>query len=532
MLTIPGAPDHELVQTSAARRIAELAARSGPLGMAHFEHRVQLETPAAWLPEGRPDLGEPSGWVAGQKPERKFQSFRHDLIIGSFHPGHRAKWTAHELCHALVGFAWAPGAPPLFHALAARLAEVLPVALYYFFDEIDLARCPEHVGQGPLFNHYCAACKRAAAAGPTAPGPDAAARRSEGLAFVEGELAATRRALRLGRPVCHRWATLELMSDGLAYAAAHGARLTSPEMARFVEGFFPDRTGWCPSLEALAARVEALTAHAVGQGEATPLAGGPWRPVVQDVAWRLLQVRSETEGDARDGLDALVDALAAAPDEAGLLAAIAGYEALHADFVLPAPADLFAVGYPLPGGAYGRSTRQIAEGLKTACPDALSALGAEREAAIADFVAHDEAARVPLGRRFAAYLASHRPGSHEAAVAGFEAAIVHARPRDPGELTLGWAGVDTEIPVRLAAGAEVVEAPAGAVGAAAQPVVVLREVDGRVSLVPVPPEAAARLSAVGQGGAPLAALALADEVAGLLVDAGALVPLRWPVRPR
>ena len=138
---VPGAPLEELERSTAARRVAELAAHSQLL-MSHYEYRVALPVPDAWRPEGRPDLGEPQGWVAGVLPESKYQGFRHDRLIGSLHPGHRAKWTTHELLHGLVGFAWRPGASTLFHALAARMAEVLPVALWYFFDEAHLKRCP------------------------------------------------------------------------------------------------------------------------------------------------------------------------------------------------------------------------------------------------------------------------------------------------------------------------------------------------------------------------------------------------------
>ena len=115
-----GAPPTEYTRTPAARRVARLAAASG-LFQFHFEHRHHLPLPQAWVPEGAHDLAEPPEWDRGILTERKYQSFRHDLPIGSFHPHHRAKWATHELCHGLVGFAWYVDAPPLFHATAARL---------------------------------------------------------------------------------------------------------------------------------------------------------------------------------------------------------------------------------------------------------------------------------------------------------------------------------------------------------------------------------------------------------------------------
>ncbi|HIN85132.1 MAG TPA: hypothetical protein EYN06_01535, partial [Myxococcales bacterium] len=134
---VEGALPHELTRTPASALIGRLAAQSN-LMLSHFEHRVEFSLPEAWLPVGRADLSEAPGWQNGVLTESKYQAFRHDRISGSFHPGHRAKWTAHELCHGLVGFAWQPGAGRFFHALSARLAEVLPVALWYFFDEAGL----------------------------------------------------------------------------------------------------------------------------------------------------------------------------------------------------------------------------------------------------------------------------------------------------------------------------------------------------------------------------------------------------------
>jgi hypothetical protein len=102
----PGcAPSSEFLRSPAAMRVGQLAARDG-LTLFHFEHRVHLPLPLDWVPEHDPELAEPPQWVGGVLPEAKYQSFQHDSPLGSFHPGHRAKWSTHELCHALVGFAW------------------------------------------------------------------------------------------------------------------------------------------------------------------------------------------------------------------------------------------------------------------------------------------------------------------------------------------------------------------------------------------------------------------------------------------
>ena len=237
---IPGAPEAELDRSPAARRVGTLAAASG-LRLAHWEHRVQLEQPEGWQPVNRPDLGQPSTWVDGVLPETKFRTFRLDRRIGSFNPSHRAKWTAHELLHGLVGFGWRPDGTALFHATAARLSEVLPVALWYFFDEAGLARCDRHTGQGPLFGTFCPACERAAQQGPAA-GTDPELV-EQGRAFVQRELDACDKSARTGRVWPNRWATIDLSSDGLAYAASHMAALCrTRSFARWVAGVLHART--------------------------------------------------------------------------------------------------------------------------------------------------------------------------------------------------------------------------------------------------------------------------------------------------
>ena len=179
---VDGAPDHELSRSPAAARVGRLAAASG-LALNHFEHRVHLPVPDHWLPDDRADLGGTGGHLV----EHKYAHHRNDDLLGSFNPGHRAKWTAHELCHGLAGFAWRPGATPLFHALSARLSEVVPVALWYFFDEAGLRRCPDH--DGPLFGLYCPACEAAATQGPRPLTARDEAALADGLAFVDRELA-------------------------------------------------------------------------------------------------------------------------------------------------------------------------------------------------------------------------------------------------------------------------------------------------------------------------------------------------------
>jgi hypothetical protein len=445
MLSPP--PDwHELTRSPAAMAVGRLAARAG-LGFAHFEHTVTLPEPEAWAVPGRPDLGVVGGWRGGVLPESKFRHFRLDRMVAGFHPGHRAKWSSHELLHRLVGFAWTPDASPFWLAAAARLAELLPVALWYHLDEIGLRRCSDHADGATLFDAHCAACEEAAAHGPV---PVDAARvdqtLTEARAFVARERDAIARSLREGRPIPSRWFTIDLCSDGLAWAAAHGPRLASPAFATYVERFFAPGLGWHPTLDALDARVESLfekLAAAVCAGAPAPAsddgAADPEplrrRWIAADVAWRLLTVREDCGDSVADELDAIVDGLAASHDVA---TAAAAYRDLHADFELPEPEDVFAVGYDL-GGGLGRSVRQIREGLATAVPSALRLLGADADAHVEAFVRGDGLERRPLGLRFARHLIrAHAPAAAVDA-ARLEALLTHAPPQDPMVATLAGA---------------------------------------------------------------------------------------------
>lgn len=534
---VPGAPAHELARSPAAGRVGALAAAAG-LGMAHFEHRHHLPLPEDWTPPGRPELGDPPAWSSGSLPESKYQSFRHDLLLGSFHPGHRAKWTGHELLHGLVGFAWRPGASRLFLALAARLAEVLPVALWYFFDEVDLRRCPAHAGQGPLFGAWCGACEDAARRGPDPRPAERERWLAEGRAFVDRELASALRSRRDGRPRSSPYATLDLMSDGLAYAEAHAARLGSPGFEELVARFFPPSTGHHADLEALEARVLELVDAVTGAtpvAAVTPLRGGRWRFVAQDLGARLLQIRADTDGDCALELDRAIAQLAARPDEAGVAATIDAYRALHDDWELPPPEAVFAVGYPLPLGL-GSDLEQLERGLESACPNALAPFAPDQlRAVVADFAAADLAAprRAPIGRRLVAFLEGHRLEGigdadmrrRAAAIARVEAALVHAAPRDAAEATLGWDSPERS--ARLATGLEIVHAPAGVVDDAATDLAILRDPDGAVGAHALSPEVAAILRGWGDGARALAAVALPGAEIAALCDAGVLIPSRW-----
>jgi len=534
MSPVENAPAHELSRSPAAARIGELAADSGLL-LSHFEQRWEPDWPERWNPQGRPDLGERAGWVQGVLPETKFRTFQLDRLIGSMHPAHRAKWTAHELCHGLVGFAWKADATPLWRATAARLAELLPVTLWYFLDEAGLRRCPDHAGGGPLYGTHCPGCEASAALGPTGDDPSEWHRR--GRRYVEAELAAVARTLRTGRPVPNRHATLVLSSDGLAYEAAHGARLASPEFHAWVERFCDEGDGWHASLDALEARVVALLDDLCGGRPAAPWSGGRERWIAQDLGWRLVCLQADAEGELAVALDALSGALAEAPTSDGIATCIQGYRALHEDWILPPPGAVFGVGYRLPGGL-GIDEGLLAAGVASALPATWALMGDEAQDIISEF-AHmgPPAARVPIGRRFAAFLSAADEPGQWVDQARFEAAVTHATSGDAGEATLGMQSPAGDR-VQTAQGVEIIRLTHGvttepdaiddAIGPLDAPMflAVRRAPDAEVDVIQLS-EAAAEALEAAETPTVIADLGLdADERDGLM-HLGLLVPEAW-----
>lgn len=539
---IQGAPAHELKRSSAAREIARQATRS-QLFFAHFERRAQLPSPPGWLPDGAD--AEPPVFAGGVLAESKYQAFRHDLLVASFHPSHRPQWTAHELCHGLIGFAYRPGASTLFHVLAAWLAELIPVALWYFFDEVDLRRCPRHQGGGPLFQAHCAACEREAERGPRPRDRDSARSLADGKRFVERELAAIAQARRLGRPLGTRFATIDLAEDAVSYVSGHGARLRAPEMEHFSARFFAPDQGRHDSLDALEARVVALCASLCGGPAPAPWRATRWDYCAQDLGYRLLGVRARSEGQLAHELDGIVEALADARSERGVRASIASYRDLYADARksrtrgarLPSPELLFAVGYALPEGL-GCAEAQIAEGIASACPSTWQALGRERDQITRAFCAHDVDERSPIGRRFARFLQEEKPGPLSD-MARVEAAITHVLPREP------W--LDCLDPreakgptLQLAQGVELVPLTYDVMGAEpsklrrarklrqARCLLVLRRTGAEaVDVLELPAIAAAVLEQSARRGLPRSAFAMEETTIDDLLAAGVLVPTAY-----
>jgi len=521
-----GTPARDHRRSPAAQRVGELAAADGLFAF-HFEHRFALDLPEMWVEPGQEEHASPSRWADGVLPERKYQSFRHDLAVASFHPGHRGKWSSHELCHALVGFGWHPGATRFFHATAGRLAELLPVVLYYFLDEVRLQRCARHAGGGPLYREFCADCEQAAAFRETT--AEDRQHLVDAARFLDAELAAIARSRRLGQPIAHRYGSLDLCSDGVAYARAHHRRLNSAAMERFAAFLVPGG-GWSADLDALEARVVEVSRALVGGGcsaLAPDPSAGRDRWARQDLAFRMLTVWSETQGEAASAILEQVERLHRAPFSELREA----WEGLTESFILPSATELFAVGYTLAGP--GSHLPQLDEGLRSVTPLVLELADDAGIDLVAPFAAEDPCQRQPIGDRFAEWLAEAHPDV--APLAQLETAIRGVRPDTlalslgPGEGAVLCDGARVVFgPTDLFALSEAVDA--GTISGVATEgrlslvldgsawaVVVGRDAVGELVLVELDPEDAA---AVLEGrGSP--------EVVAQLVELGVMRPQRW-----
>lgn len=557
-------PAKEYHRSPAAALTAKFAQEAG-LFHFHFERRTHQALPESWVPSHQPELAEPPQWSEGILPEAKYQSFRHDLPIASFHPHHRAKWAAHELCHGLVGYGWRSDATPFFHALAGRLAELLPVALWYFFDEAHLQRCPIHHGQGALFRAFCADCEAIASATPD--DPQALTRLSEGVSFVERELAAVAKSRRLGRPIDHHWTTINLSSDGVAYAQGHRQRLSSPLFHEYAARFTTPGAGRHDTLDALEERVIDVMTALLGLGAPRPLAPTPvhgrWRWMSQDLAWRLLLEAHHRESKdvhgLLDGLEALylrtLDTKLP-PQELQILGEdtmqtlITTYSDLaRVHHNLAPPADLFATGYPIPSGP--PQWLGLADGLETIAPLSALVFDDTLPQQIQRFSAADGWERAPLITRWSRWVDNnHDP--RVAAIVSWEAAAgtIPRAPLQPLQRQYGdgetyrlsphaklWRCPDNAL--ALAEGLdegriEGEETPEGvmtlraAAGTLPEPestaYVLAREEDGEVLLLELDPMTADELAALGEG---QSLLHCTDEERDALLAHGVLEPARW-----
>jgi hypothetical protein len=442
---ITNAPNFELFRSPAAQAIGDLSNKSS-LFLTHFEYKNHLSIPVLWLPENRPDLDGEVKWSNGHLKEHKYLHFRYDQSLKSFHPGHRAKWTAHELCHALVGFAWNPTMTPLMHSLVARTAELLPVALWYFFDEVQLKRCEMHEGMGTLFQEYCRDCERLARTPRSFDEMDQKLIEN-GIKFVKDELSAVAKSRRFSRPISHIFASLDLSSDALAYVSMHQQRMNDAFFRDFIDKFHGSHTGMWHDLDELEDRVLSLCSMLTGGLAPNPLNTNKEQLIAQDIAWRFYTIAAQCEDEeAIVALEDLIDILAQQPN--ALPKVVNLYRDLYQEWMLPEPEQMFAVGYDLGHDLnLGWDVNQAYEGIKSACPQTALVLGEEglfeQVSVFAPWdLAHPQ--RIPIARRFAQFLNQTASGPL-CDLVHYEAALMHPEPPDSNAISLGWVGAEGKL---------------------------------------------------------------------------------------
>jgi hypothetical protein len=399
---------------------------------------------------------KPLVWQRGVLKEDQYSHFRHDQPLGSFNPHHVAKWTAHELCHGLVGFAWSPYMTTFAHTLSARLSELLPIALLYFLDEAQLRRCPLHYLQGPLFSDRCLYCETLATKGPRLPELEDQSWLQKGVDFVRAELNAVARSRRFGRPLPNRFATLDLNSDAMTYMVYQKKRMQDPLFRQYIDLFHGPDTGMWSDLDELEDRLWGLTETLSGGLPSNPLKARRPQWIAQDIGWRLLTIAGQCEDtEAIDALETMAETMSKSPKSLHLV--IQKYQTLHDEFFIPPPQQMFAVGYDL-GGGWGWDLDQAVDGVISSCPELSTLLDRdELSEQVSAFIPWDlkYPRRQPIGRRFSQFLAETAQGPL-ADLALYESAIHHPDPPDPWAMSLGW---DSEVHglIRRAQGVEVIE---------------------------------------------------------------------------
>lgn len=351
-------------RSPAASWVFTLAQKKGH-GFFQYESRKQLEEAPVW------EAGEemPYAWESGFMFEDKYSGFRTDLLIASFQPAHSSKWTAHELLHNLLGFSWVEGQDVFYHALASRLSEALPVALFYFFDEVGGRRCERHQFSSVVFPKDCNDCLDLAKQG-EGQWDSQDLHCKLGLDFLDREIQAVKRSLSTGRVYENQFMGLNLTTDAMFYAKKQQARLQYPLSLRLLEEFYQPNHLVHYSIDSLITRTEELatalcqqdlTFSDVNQMSDTKA----WQ---MDVAWRLINMACWVENtEIYPAIEELVFDLLL-KDDSSLVSCIEQYEKLCEQYELIPPSDLFSVGYTLDLG-YGYSLQQIKDGLASQYPE-------------------------------------------------------------------------------------------------------------------------------------------------------------------
>jgi len=267
-----GLPPAEVRASPFGIRAIGRATRRGVTSV-HRELRRVLPAPVA-SNVADPDHGV---WDRGVLRIGKYQAFVADAPFATYDPAHLDKWAPHEMMHRALGFFWRRDATRWELYLGARLNELVPVALWYGFDQLARDWAKPELEVGALFDRTAARSECPApwwSEDATSLEERVRADRASlawGLQHVATELDAVDAERRTGSRVrtIHRVpnARLDASSDATAYVVAHADRLDA--MAEMLE-----HTPATASVDAYRQEVEVeLDALLFGDFDATPVEG-------------------------------------------------------------------------------------------------------------------------------------------------------------------------------------------------------------------------------------------------------------------
>ena len=346
----------------------------------HFEARF----PTHLLAEAVEEQQAWPDWQQGYLAESKFQHFRLDQAVASFHPAHDTKWTAHEILHRLVGFFYRPGASRWEYLQAARLSESVPVAQYYFL-EPAMQWHPHEDGELKIDPYHL----------------------SSATEFLTREWQAAAACIDGDYYEELDFYGIRLGSDAILYMQHNEQRLNGIWQPALAKSFYLPSLGCCADISSLQQRAEAifLALRDYREIDVQLSAVSGIDRVKLDLAQRLITLAQNlADGQQRDLLLSLCfDELVKVEDEAGLGEWMQKYilwEESHS--LLPAH-KFFAVGYRLPLG-FGFDFESILSGLRSEFPECLQMCSISEEN-LQSFVDSSYFwRRERLGQRFLAFL--------------------------------------------------------------------------------------------------------------------------------
>jgi vacuolar-type H+-ATPase subunit H len=368
----------------------------------HFEYRYLLDLPEEWKNNG----DQEAYWANGILKEDKYQHFRNDSRIGSFNPTHSSKWTSHELTHLLSGFAWNPNFTYFEMAIAARLAELIPVIVFYYWDEAFTKRCSKHREQAS-YGKLCFECEKLAEINLEDPISEKLMKEAD--IFFNSELMSIKKSIKENKFDFNPYWKLDLMSDAISYTKHQTKRLKSPEFHEFIEKFHPDNTGYFKSIEEYLNHIETLYKKMKELKPLSKYAGNRDLWISQDMAWRFIsfQLTSNSES-VKDECNIFIDELAENKNIETIQKCIEDYwqiynqnedEFLHPDM-------LFGLGYQVDKD-HGKSFSMIESGLISSVGPALEYMTIKHDIdsleMIVNFISVDDYDRDFLSHRFLKY---------------------------------------------------------------------------------------------------------------------------------